>query len=49
MSSKRSADEGISGEVIGREKHLYSIYKKMAEKKRLLSRRCRRLRLPHYR
>lgn len=31
------AAEGINGEVIGREKHLYSIYKKMAEKKRLLS------------
>ena len=30
-------EEGIEGEVIGREKHLYSIYKKMAEKKRLLS------------
>ena len=29
-------DEGIAGEVIGREKHLYSIYKKMSEKKRLL-------------
>ena len=28
--------EGIKGEVIGREKHLYSIYKKMAEKKRML-------------
>jgi GTP pyrophosphokinase len=30
-------DEGIPGEVIGREKHLYSIYTKMAEKKRALS------------
>ena len=30
------AEEGIEGEVVGREKHLYSIYKKMAEKKRLL-------------
>ena len=30
-------DEGIAAEVIGREKHLYSVYKKMAEKKRLLS------------
>ncbi len=29
--------EGIEAEVTGREKHLYSIYKKMAEKKRLLS------------
>ncbi len=29
--------EGIVAEVIGREKHLYSIYKKMAEKKRVLS------------
>lgn len=34
---KAMEDEGIRGEVIGREKHLYSIYKKMAEKKRLLS------------
>ena len=31
------AGEDITGEVIGRQKHLYSIYKKMAEKKRLLS------------
>jgi len=31
------ADEGIGGEVIGREKHLFSVYKKMSEKKRLLS------------
>ena len=30
-------EEGIDGDVIGREKHLYSIYKKMAEKKRVLS------------
>ena len=30
-------EDGIEGEVRGREKHLYSIYKKMAEKKRLLS------------
>jgi GTP pyrophosphokinase len=30
-------EEGIKAEVIGREKHLYSIYKKMAQKKRLLS------------
>ncbi len=29
--------EGIAAEVEGREKHLYSIYKKMAEKKRTLS------------
>ena len=33
---KTMQQEGISGEVMGREKHLYSIYKKMAEKKRLL-------------
>lgn len=31
------ADEGVDAEVIGREKHLYSIYKKMAEKKRTLA------------
>jgi len=31
------ADEGIEAEIIGREKHLYSVYKKMSEKKRLLS------------
>jgi RelA/SpoT family (p)ppGpp synthetase len=30
-------EEGIEAEVAGREKHLYSIYKKMSEKKRLLS------------
>ncbi|HEX6259115.1 MAG TPA: RelA/SpoT family protein, partial [Woeseiaceae bacterium] len=30
-------DASIEGEVLGREKHLYSIYKKMSEKKRLLS------------
>jgi RelA/SpoT family (p)ppGpp synthetase len=30
-------EEDIGGEVIGREKHLYSVYKKMSEKKRLLS------------
>ena len=29
-------EENIEAEVIGREKHLYSIYKKMLEKKRLL-------------
>ena len=41
--------EGIVAEVIGREKHLYSIYKKMAEKKRVAV-RCRRcVRLPHHR
>ena len=33
---KALADDGIDGEVAGREKHLYSVYKKM-EKKRLLS------------
>ena len=31
------AEENIIGDVIGREKHLYSVYKKMSEKKRLLS------------
>jgi len=30
-------EENIGGEVIGREKHLYSVYKKMSEKKRLLN------------
>ena len=34
---KALIEDGLSGEVIGREKHLYSIYKKMAEKKRVLS------------
>jgi len=33
---KTLADEGIEGKVIGREKHLYSVYKKMLEKKRVL-------------
>ena len=31
------AEEGINADVDGREKHLYSIYKKMSEKKRLLT------------
>ncbi len=35
--SKALDEEGISGQVIGREKHLYSIYRKMAEKKRPLA------------
>ena len=35
--SKAMLEEGINGEVIGREKHLYSIYRKMAEKRRPLS------------
>ncbi len=34
---KALADEGIKAELIGREKHLYSIYRKMAEKKRPMS------------
>ncbi len=29
--------EGLTAEIVGREKHLYSIYKKMVEKKRTLS------------
>ena len=35
--SKAIEGEGMEAEVIGREKHLYSVYRKMAEKKRLLS------------
>ena len=35
--AKAMEEDGIEGEIIGREKHLYSIYKKMAEKKRALS------------
>lgn len=34
---KALAEDGIEGDIIGREKHLYGVYKKMAEKKRLLS------------
>ena len=35
--AKAMEEDDIKGEIIGREKHLYSIYKKMAEKKRALS------------
>ena len=35
--STAMADEGVEGEVVGRQKHLYSIYNKMATKKRQLS------------
>jgi RelA/SpoT family (p)ppGpp synthetase len=35
--AKAMEEDGIKGEIIAREKHLYSIYKKMAEKKRALS------------
>jgi GTP pyrophosphokinase len=31
------AADGLTADIVGREKHLYSIYKKMAEKKRTLS------------
>jgi guanosine-3',5'-bis(diphosphate) 3'-pyrophosphohydrolase len=34
---RRLNQEGITGEVVGRQKHLYSIYRKMREKKRSLS------------
>ena len=34
---KAMKEDGIEGELIGREKHLYGIYRKMAEKKRVLS------------
>jgi len=34
---KAMQNESIEGEVQGREKHLYSIYRKMAERKRLLN------------
>ncbi len=35
--SKALKSEGINAEVVGREKHLYSIYRKMQEKNRMLS------------
>jgi len=35
--NRAMSEEGIECEIVGREKHLYSIYKKMAEKKRQLS------------
>ena len=35
--AKAMEEDGIEGEIVGREKHLYSIYRKMAEKKRVLS------------
>jgi RelA/SpoT family (p)ppGpp synthetase len=34
---KSLVDEGIKANIVGREKHLYSIYKKMADKKSTLS------------
>ncbi len=35
--AKAMGEDGFEGDIVGREKHLYSIYKKMAEKKRVLS------------
>jgi GTP pyrophosphokinase len=35
--AKAMEEDGIEGQIVGREKHLYSIYRKMAEKKRVLS------------
>jgi RelA/SpoT family (p)ppGpp synthetase len=35
--SNAMSEEGIAGQVVGREKHLYSIYRKMNEKKRALA------------
>ncbi|MEJ2387403.1 MAG: RelA/SpoT family protein [Chromatiaceae bacterium] len=34
---RRLSQEGITGEVVGRQKHLHGIYRKMSEKKRSLS------------
>ncbi len=34
---KAMNEDEVEGDIIGRQKHLYSIYKKMSEKKRLLS------------
>jgi GTP pyrophosphokinase len=35
--AKAMKEDGIEGEIIGREKHLFGIYRKMTEKKRVLS------------
>ena len=35
--TKAMHEEGIDGNIFGREKHLFSIYRKMSEKKRLLT------------
>jgi (p)ppGpp synthase/HD superfamily hydrolase len=43
---KALKDAGIAGKVLGRKKHLYSIYRKMLRKKQLALGNRRRIRLP---